>query len=122
VPSVRPTLQRLTGAAALVPRRRPDGTFFFTTRVIVTGQARLTATLLGPHGTRPRILRTGSRLGTWLSGGPAKVVTSTALAPGGLPVRIRVHALQPGVAYRLLVRSVDPYNRKATLVLPVRPR
>jgi GH25 family lysozyme M1 (1,4-beta-N-acetylmuramidase) len=122
VPSVRPTLQRLTGAAALVPRRRPDGTFFFTTRVIVTGQARLTATLLGPHGTRPRILRTGSRLGTWLSGGPAKVVRSTALAPGGLPVRIRVHALQPGVAYRLLVRSVDPYNRKATLVLSVRLR
>jgi hypothetical protein len=58
----------------------------------------------------------------WLHGGAAKSVGAEALTPGGLPVRLRARAgfLRPGVTYRLIVRSVDPYNRKATLVLPVR--
>jgi GH25 family lysozyme M1 (1,4-beta-N-acetylmuramidase) len=122
VPTVRPTLQRLSGEGALRARSRGDGTQQIVTRLIVSSQARLAVSLRGRGSARATILGTGSRLGVWLHGGAAKSVGAEALTPGGLPVRLRVRAgfLRPGVTYRLIVRSVDPYNRKATLVLPVR--
>jgi hypothetical protein len=122
VPTVRPTLQRQSGENPHLARRPPDGTQQLVTRVIVSSQARLTVTLRGRGAARATILRQGSRVGTWLRGGAAKSVGAEALTPGGLPVRIRVRAgfLRPGASYRLVVKAVDPYNRKATLVVPVR--
>jgi GH25 family lysozyme M1 (1,4-beta-N-acetylmuramidase) len=122
VQTVRPTLQRLTGKEPLRATRRADGSRQIVTRLIVTSQARLKVTVLGRGSKRATILRTGSRLGMWLHGGPAKSVGAEQLAPGGLPLRLRIRAgfLHSGTTYRLVVRSTDPYNRKATLVLPVR--
>jgi hypothetical protein len=42
--------------------------------------------------------------------------------PGAITVRVRVSkaSLKPKRTYRLVVRAVDPYGRKAALELPVR--
>ncbi|HSP73639.1 MAG TPA: hypothetical protein VLN26_14780, partial [Gaiellaceae bacterium] len=103
--------------AAVVVRGRADGTFLVTTRISVASQSHLYAGLGGAT-----LLQSGSRLGPWLHGRATKTVQSLVSAPGGVPVRLRVPArfLHRKTTYRLRIAAIDPYGRKASLVLPVR--
>ncbi|HEY6017892.1 MAG TPA: hypothetical protein VIU16_13975, partial [Gaiellaceae bacterium] len=110
----RPVLLPLAPVAV---RGRADGTFLVTTRISVASQSHLYASL-----GAATLLQSGSRLGPWLHGRATKTVQSLVLAPGGVPVRLRVPArfLHRKTTYKLRVAAVDPYGRKASLVLPVR--
>jgi hypothetical protein len=114
VPTVRPALQQLS-EAPLRAKLRADGTVQVLTRLIVSSQARLEATLLGRGG---KIVQQGSRLGLWLHGAPAKTVRSELLAAGTFPLRLRIDA-PAARRYRLRVTATDPYGRKSRVVLTV---
>jgi GH25 family lysozyme M1 (1,4-beta-N-acetylmuramidase) len=114
VPTVPPTLQQLA-PGPLRATRRADGSLMIVTRLYVSSQVRLSASLLG-SGT---LVQAGSRLGLWLHGAPARTVRSQLAAPGTFPVRLGI--AQPGRGpQRLRVTAVDPYGRKSAVVLTVR--
>jgi hypothetical protein len=114
VPTVRPTLQQLAPGPVRATRRA-DGSLTVVTRLYVSSQVRLSASLLG-SGT---LVQAGGRLGMWLHGAPARTVTSQLAAPGTFPIRLGI--AQPGRGpVGLRVTAVDPYGRKSTVVLTVR--
>lgn len=117
-----PSLVRVKGKGPLGLRRRPDGTVLVIVRLDLDSQAHLYAMLLGPGGSRPQVLKTGSRLGIWLHGGAAKTVQTLQRRPGAVPVRLRLSPkqLRPKTTYQLRVAAVDPYGRKTQILIPVR--
>lgn len=88
-----PTISR---NGALQVHRLADGSVSLTGRVSVVSQAHLYVGLVGSPQRQSLLLR-----------------------PGVLPVRVRAH-LRPGVTARLRIAAVDPWGRKAALVLTFR--
>jgi hypothetical protein len=88
-----PTISR---SGALQVRRLADGSVSVTGRVSVVSQAHLYVGLVGSPQRQTLLLR-----------------------PGVVPVRVRAR-LRRGVTARLRVAAVDPWGRKAALVLTFR--
>jgi GH25 family lysozyme M1 (1,4-beta-N-acetylmuramidase) len=93
------------------------------TRLSERAQARVTASVTGPHGVSVPILGRGSRFGAALRGGSFRVVQSYRRKPGSLQVHLRLNTrgLQPG-SYALRVLAVDPWGRHSRLTLRFRYR
>jgi predicted alpha/beta hydrolase len=100
-----------------------DRTLLLLTRIAVHSQARISATVTGPHGTRASILGKGSRFGALLKTGTFQRVQAYRRKPGTLQVRLRLNArtLLPG-SYRLRVVAVDPWGRHGRKTLRFRYR
>lgn len=81
----------------LTAKRLPDGSVVIRTRVSVASQAHL---FVG------------------LAGGVTK--ESLLLHPGNVPIVVRIRHLKPGVTAHLRVAAVDPYKRRAALLLAFR--
>ncbi len=90
-------------------------------RITLDTQAHLYVSLTAANGAKLMLPQQGARIGWWLKGKPAKTLQALQLAPGSLPIRLRVPAAQwkaPG-PYTLRVVAVDPYGRKSTLTATV---
>lgn len=111
----------LAAAAALRAIRRADGGAVVVGRITLDSQAHLYAAIAAPGEERLLLPQRGSRIGWWLDGRPAKTLQALQLRPGALPLRLRVPArrLRPGRRYAVVVTAVDPYGRRARLVLPL---
>jgi hypothetical protein len=98
-----------------------DRSLLLLTRFAVHSQARISASVTGPHSTPVLILGKGSRFGALLKPGSFKVVQSYRRKPGSLQVRLRLNArlLLPG-AYSLRVVAVDPWGRRSRKTLRFR--
>jgi hypothetical protein len=116
-----PALARQTSFRALP--HPADRSLLLLTRLAVHSQARISATVTGPHGTHVVILGKGSRLGARLRPGGFHVVQAYRRKPGSLQVRLRLnaHALRPG-SYSLRVVAIDPWGRHSRLTLRFRYR
>ena len=73
------------------------------------------------NGTKLLRTQTGSRVGWWLQGNPAKTLQALQLQPGALPVRLRVPAAQllAKGPHTLRIVALDPYGRKSALVVKI---
>jgi hypothetical protein len=100
-----------------------DRSLLLLTRLAVHSQARITASVTGPHGLSAPIVGKGSRFGARLKVGTFKVVQAYRRKPGVLQVRLRLNArtLLPG-AYRLRIVAVDPWGRHGRKTLRFRYR
>jgi GH25 family lysozyme M1 (1,4-beta-N-acetylmuramidase) len=100
-----------------------DHTLLLLTRLAVHSQARLSASVTGPHRAPVQILGKGSRFGAPLKAGSFRVVQSYRRKPGTTPVRLRLNArvLRPG-PYSLRVVAVDPWGRRSHVTLRFRYR
>ena len=101
--------------------RRPDGSVLVLTSLSSPSQATLYASVLTAANVRLAILGKGSRLGPWLQPGRfVKTARTQLLAPGGVPVRLRLNgrSLVHGGQYQLRVTAIDPWGRTDTLALP----
>jgi GH25 family lysozyme M1 (1,4-beta-N-acetylmuramidase) len=100
-----------------------DHSLLLLTQLAVHSQARLSATVTGPHGTSAVVLGHGSRFGARLKPGGFHVVQAYRRKPGTMPVRLRLNArtLAPG-SYRLRIVAVDPWGRHGRLTLRFRYR
>ena len=100
---------------------RSDRSLLLLTRIAVRSQARISASVTGPHGSPVTILGRGSRFGARLSAGSFRVVHSYRRKPGSLQVRLRLNArvLRPG-RYSLRVVAIDPWGRRSRLTLRFR--
>jgi hypothetical protein len=114
-----PTLVRQTSFQALP--HPADRTFLLTTQLAVQSQARLTATVTGPHHASVAILGKGSRFGAPLRAGTLSVAQAYKRKPGSLQVRLRLNAraLRSG-PYSLRVVALDPWGRHKGLTLSFR--
>jgi GH25 family lysozyme M1 (1,4-beta-N-acetylmuramidase) len=100
-----------------------DHSILLLTRLAVHSQARLSATVTGPHGTPVSILGSGSRFGARLKAGSFQVVQSYRRKPGSMQVRLRLNArLLPHGPYRLRIVAVDPWGRHGRRTLRFRVR
>lgn len=90
-------------------------------RVTLDTQAHLYVSVLTPHG-QALIPQQGSRVGWWLSGPPAKTLQTLQLRPGAFPIRLRIptHELVAVGDYKLRLAAVDPYGRRAQLLIVLR--
>ena len=100
-----------------------DHTLLLLTRLAVHSQARMSATVTGPHGVTIPILGKGSRFGSLLGTGTFPVVQSYRRKPGSMQVRLRLNArtLLPG-SYSLRILAVDPWGRHGRMTLRFRYR
>ncbi|HZT84104.1 MAG TPA: GH25 family lysozyme [Gaiellaceae bacterium] len=100
-----------------------DHSLLLLTRIAVHSQARVSATVTGPHGAAVVILGHGSRLGPRLRAGGFQVAQSYLRKPTSMQVRLRLNArtLRPG-AYRLRIVAVDPWGRHGRRTLRFRVR
>jgi GH25 family lysozyme M1 (1,4-beta-N-acetylmuramidase) len=100
-----------------------DHTLLLLTRLAVHSQARMSASVTGPHGITIPVLGSGSRFGALLNAGTFQVVQAYRRKPGQMEVRLRLNArtLVPG-AYKLRVLAVDPWGRHGRLTLRFRYR
>lgn len=100
-----------------------DRSLLLLTRLAVHSQARVSASVTGPHRTVVPILGRGSRFGARLEAGVFQLVQSYRRKPGSLQVRLRLNArtLLPG-AYSFRVVAVDPWGRRSRLTLRFRYR
>ena len=100
-----------------------DRSLLLLTRLAVHSQARISASITGPHGLPALIVGKGSRLGALLKPGTFKVVQAYRRKPGSLRVRLRLNArtLLPG-SYRLHIVAVDPWGRHGRMTLRFRYR
>ena len=100
-----------------------DRSLLLLTRLAVHSQARISARVIGPHGTSALIVGKGSRFGTLLKPGTFQLVQAYRRKPGVMEVRLRLNArtLLPG-AYRLRIIAVDPWGRHGRMTLPFRYR
>ena len=103
-------------------KKRPDGTVLVLTKLTIPSQAHLYASVFAKGSTRLAILKHGSRLGPWLEGKASKTAQTLILKAGAIPVRMRLNgkALKSGQQYRLRVIALDPWGRRATLIVPFR--
>jgi hypothetical protein len=98
--------------------RRTDGTAVVYGRLTLDSQAHLYASVVTPTG--PALLtQNGSRLGTWLTGRPAKNLQALQLRPGALPFRLQLPArrLATRGEYAVRIAAVDPYGRRTELLV-----
>jgi GH25 family lysozyme M1 (1,4-beta-N-acetylmuramidase) len=100
-----------------------DGSLQLLTRIAVHSQARVSASVTGPHGVPVLVLGKGSRFGARLRPGSYRVVQSYRRKPGSLQVHLRLnaHNLRPG-PYSLHVVALDPWGRRGRLTLGFRVR
>jgi GH25 family lysozyme M1 (1,4-beta-N-acetylmuramidase) len=100
-----------------------DRTLLLLARIGVQSQARMSASVTGPHGTRALILGKGSRFGALLKAGTFPFVQAYRRKPGVVQVRLRLNArtLLPG-SYRLRIVAVDPWGRHGRMTLRFRYR
>jgi hypothetical protein len=100
-----------------------DHTLLLLTRVAVHSQARMSGSVIGPHGLKIPILGKGSRFGAALRTGTFPLVQSYRRKPGVLQVRLRLNArtLLHG-PYSLRILAVDPWGRHGHLTLRFRVR
>jgi GH25 family lysozyme M1 (1,4-beta-N-acetylmuramidase) len=100
-----------------------DRSLVLLTRLAVHSQARITASVTGPHGVPVSILGRRSRFGARLGAGSYRAVQSYRRKPGSLQVDLRLNArvLRSG-SYRLRVVAVDPWGRRSRLTLSFRVR
>ena len=114
----------LTTTSKFQALRHPaDRSLLLLTRIGVHSQARLSASVTGPRGTRALILGKGSRFGVPLKAGTFQLVQAYRRKPGVLQVRLRLNArtLPPG-SYRLRIIAVDPWGRHGRMTLRFRYR
>jgi GH25 family lysozyme M1 (1,4-beta-N-acetylmuramidase) len=114
----------LTSRSKFQALRHPaDRSLLLLTRIAVHSQARISASVTGPHGTRALILGKGSRFGAPLKAGTFPLVQAYRRTPGLLQVRLRLNArtLLPG-SYRLRIVAVDPWGRHGRMTLRFRYR
>ncbi len=115
---------QLTAESKFQAVRHPaDRSLLLLTRLGVHSQARISASVTGPHGTRALILGKGSRFGALLKAGTFQLVQAYRRKPGLLRVRLRVNTrtLLPG-SYRLRIVAVDPWGRHGRMTLRFRYR
>ena len=114
-----PALATQTKFQAL--RHPADRTLQLLTRLTVRSQARVSASVTGPHGVAVPVLGKGSRFGARLGAGTFPVLQSYRRKPGPMQVHLRLNArvLRPG-AYRLRVVALDPWGRRSRLTLRFR--
>jgi GH25 family lysozyme M1 (1,4-beta-N-acetylmuramidase) len=114
-----PSLGKQTAFQALP--HPSDQTVLLTTRLAVHSQARISASVTGPHGVPVAILGKGSRFGARLRVGSFDAVQSYRRKPGSLQIHLRLNArgLRPG-SYSFRVVAVDPWNRRSRLTLRFR--
>ena len=100
-----------------------DHSLLLLARLAVHSQARLSASVTGPHRTTIPVLGRGSRFGSRLGAGSFRLVQSYRRKPGSLQVRLRLNArsLRPG-RYSLRVVALDPWGRRSRLTLRFRYR
>ena len=100
-----------------------DHSLLLLTRLAVHSQARLSASVVGPHKVPVLILGKGSRFGASLKPGSFRVVQSYRRKPGLTQIRLRLNArvLRPG-PYALRVVAVDPWGRRSHVTLRFRYR
>lgn len=120
VSSARPSL---TLTNALVATTRRDGTVLLLARLTLDSQAHLYASVVTPSGRKALLLQEGSRLGGWVRGRSTKTLQTLALRPGALPIRVRAPAgqLRGKGSFALRIAAIDPYGRRAQLVVPFSP-
>jgi GH25 family lysozyme M1 (1,4-beta-N-acetylmuramidase) len=116
----RPSLTLIT-APTVQPR--PNGTVLLLGRFTLDSQAHVYASVVDPGGARAVLLQQGSRLGWWLQGLPTKTFQTLQLRPGAFPIRARIPAQQLRAAggYTLRIVAIDPYGRRAQLLVPFTP-
>jgi hypothetical protein len=114
-----PTLSRQASFQALP--HPADHTILLTTRLAEGAQARLSASVTGPHSAAVPILGKGSLFGAALRAGSFTTVQSYKRKPGSVQVRLRLNAraLRAG-SYSLRVVAVDPWGRQRRLTLRFR--
>ncbi|HEY1563872.1 MAG TPA: GH25 family lysozyme [Gaiellaceae bacterium] len=101
---------------------RADRTILLSTRLSLSSQAQLSASVVGPGRRVVSILAKGSRLGVRLRAGRAyRLAQVYRSRPGAVTVRLRLNARawRPG-AYRLRLVAVDPWRRRSVLTLRFR--
>jgi lysozyme len=100
-----------------------DRSLLLLTRLAVHSQARVSASVTGPHGITVPVLGKGSRFGAALKTGVFQLVQSYRRNPGSMQVRLRLNArtLLPG-SYSLRVVALDPWGRHSRLTLRFRYR
>jgi lysozyme len=99
-----------------------DHSLVLVTRVSLSAQARISASVTGAGGRTVPILGTGSRLGIRLPAGHAfRLARAYRARPGTVLVRLRLNARgwRPG-SYRLRVLALDPWGRRGALTLRFR--
>ena len=98
-----------------------DHTILLATRLSLSSQAQLSATVTGLGRRSVAILGKGSRLGVRLRAGGYRVAKAYRPRPGTVIVRLRLNARgwRPG-AYRLRVVALDPWGRRSGLTLRFR--
>ena len=95
-------------------RHRSDQSLLLLARLAVHSQARVSASVSGPHGTTVPIVGSGSRFGARLRAGAFRLVQSYRRTPGSMQVRLRLdtRTLVPG-SYNLRVVALDPWGRRS---------
>ena len=114
-----PTLRRQIPLEVLP--HRSDHTLLLLTRLSLSAQARISASVIGGRRTVP-ILGKGSRLGARLASGRAfGVAQAYRPRPGTVIVRLRLNARgwRPG-SYRVRFVALDPWGRRSALSLRFR--
>jgi GH25 family lysozyme M1 (1,4-beta-N-acetylmuramidase) len=116
-----PTLRTQTRFRALP--HPADHSLLLLTKLAVHSQARMSASVTGPHRTPVVILGKGSRFGARLKAGGLRVVQAYRRKPGTMQVRLRLNArtLRPG-PYSLRILAVDPWGRHGHKTLRFRVR
>jgi GH25 family lysozyme M1 (1,4-beta-N-acetylmuramidase) len=114
-----PALKALTKFQAV--NHPADRSFLLLTRVAVHSQARMSASVTGPHGVTVPVIGRGSRFGATLKAGVFQLVQSYRRKPGTVQVRLRLNARTlPHGSYRLRILAVDPWGRHGRLTLRFR--
>jgi GH25 family lysozyme M1 (1,4-beta-N-acetylmuramidase) len=100
-----------------------DRSLLLLTRLAVHSQARISASVIGPHRTTVPVIGRGSRFGARLKTGLFQLVQAYLRKPGAMQVRLRLNAraLPPG-SYRLRIVAVDPWGRHSRKTLRFRYR
>jgi GH25 family lysozyme M1 (1,4-beta-N-acetylmuramidase) len=100
-----------------------DRSLLLLTQLVVHSQARISASVTGPHATTVPVIGKGSRFGAPLKTGTFQLVQAYRRKPGVMPVRLRLNArtLVRG-PYSLRVIALDPWGRRSRLTLRFRYR
>lgn len=98
-----------------------DHSLLLLTRIAVHSQARISASVTGPHGTTVPIAGSGSLFGAPVKAGTFQLVQAYRRKPGSLQVRLRLKArtLSRG-AYSLRIVALDPWGRHGRMTLRFR--
>jgi GH25 family lysozyme M1 (1,4-beta-N-acetylmuramidase) len=98
-----------------------DHSLVLLTRIAVHSQAKMSASVAGPHGISVPIIGKGSRFGSALKVGSFELVQAYRRKPGSMQVRLRLNArLLPHGKFSLRVFAVDPWGRRSHLTLRFR--